>query len=129
MNHIRKLQYGAIFRVTISIRQTEEKHNMKVSLILMSAVLISIAQSKVTSASSDSSVQTNQSESETVIKQPRRDYKDEAQHNKKAKNIRSAENWIALTCLALTIIALLILFIIVIHLKSRQKSDLLYLYA
>lgn len=102
---------------------------MKVSLILMSAVLISIAQSKVTSASSDSSVQTNQSESETVIKQPRRDYKDEAQHNKKVKNIRSAENWIALTCLALSIIALLILFIIVVHLKSRQKSDLLYLYA
>lgn len=95
----------------------------------MSAVLISIAQLKVTSALSDSSVQTNQSESETVIKQPRGDYKDEAQHNKKVENIRSAEKWIALTCLALTIIALLIMFIIVVHLKSRQKSDLLYLYA
>lgn len=99
------------------------------SLFLMMGVvvLICIAQSNVTSASSDSSVQTNQSnESESVIKQQR------IELNKKVKNknnIRSVENWIALTCLALTIIFSLVLFIIFIHLRSRQKSNLLHLYA
>lgn len=113
---------------------------MKISsFILMSVVLISIAQSKVTSASSDSSVQTNQSnEFESVIKQQKQQQEEQivkgalrdayAQH-KKVKNIRSVENWIALTCLALTLIFSLILLIIVIHLKSRQKSNLLHLYA
>lgn len=105
------------------------KYNkMKISsLILMSVVLICIAQSKVTRASSNSSVQTNQSH-ESAIKQQQKPSREFVLKQHK-KNIRSVENWIALTCLALTIIVSLVLLIIFIHLRSRQKSNLLHLYA
>lgn len=107
--------------------------NPILQLVLLSTLLISIsiAQSPVTATSitvDDSSVQTDQSnEPESVIKhqQVKRDYRSVEQ----PKSIRSVENWISLACLALTVIVLLILLIVVIHLKARQKSNLLYLYA
>lgn len=104
-------------------------------ILLTFFILINIASSSVAASSiadDGSGVQTNQSnESEAAIKyhqQVKRDYRSQAQ-KEMTKSIRSVENWISLTCLALTIIVLLILLIVVIHLKARQKSNLLYLYA
>ena len=109
---------------------------MKITFILLIiAVPISIAQSKVMMPSSNSSVQTNQSnESESVIKRElREDYYKEGlssrRNIKNVKSIRSVENWIGLGCLATSLIVLLILLIVIIHKKARRKSNLLYLHA
>jgi len=109
---------------------------MKITLILLIiAVAISIAQSKVTIPPSNSSVQTNQSnESESVIKhEQREDYYKEGMSSrrniKNVKSIRSVENWIGLAGLATSLIVILILLIVIIHIKAKRKSNLMHLYA
>lgn len=112
---------------------------MKITFVLLFMAICNV-QSKVTNTSGDSSavVQTNQSnESESVIKNQREEKKDytdgieirQQLRNNKVKSIRSVENWIALSCLALSLIGSLILLIVVMHMKARRESNLLYLFA
>lgn len=46
---------------------------------------------------------------------------------KKTEDIRTAENWIIMAVLAVSFIGSIVLVIILIHLKSRKASGLLYL--
>lgn len=76
--------------------------------------------------------QSNQlTKSSTVIKQqqPEDYYSDDADDglSEEVKDIRTIENWICLGVLAISIIGSLILLIVIINLRSRKESNLMYL--
>lgn len=70
-------------------------------------------------------------ETQTVVKnKSERDYYsdiDEDQYLRKVDDLRSLKNWIVLGITAFSFIGCVVILIILIHLKSRKASRLMYL--
>lgn len=117
-----------MFQIEISDERKIVNFRGSLFIIIVLGSVVTICVAETSTTSSNFSIQTNQSnEPESLIRQQEIEY---TKRNKAVRVMeRSVENWITLACLALTIITATALLIIIIHLKSRRKSNLLHLYA